>query len=120
MTARNVSCMVALFERLLAAMPVVADELEPRMNVISYYAPAKGHVTIVIPRAGHRPACYYAEGEAQRLVSPGALDMAGLVVTPRECDFETITADEAVAMLREVAMPQSVVDDISEKLKRAE
>ena len=53
-------------------------------------------------------------------MSPGALDMAGLVVTPRECDFETITADEAVAMLREVAMPQSVVDDITEKLKSAE
>ena len=120
MTARNVSCMVALFERLLAAMPVVADELEPRMNVISYYAPAKGHVTIVIPRAGHRPACYYAEGEAQRLVSPGALDMAGLVVTPRECDFEAITADEAAAMLREVAMSQSSVDALFNELKKAE
>ena len=119
-TADKVSSSVGLFERLLAALPLVADELEPRMNVISYYVPSKGYVTIVIPRALHRPACYYADDEAQRLVSPGALDMAGLVVTPRECDFETITADEAVAMLREVAMPQSVVDDITEKLKRAE
>ena len=119
-TADKVSCSIGLFERLLAALPLVADELEPRMNVISYYVPSKGYVTIVIPRALHRPACYYADDEAQRLVSPGALDMAGLVVTPRECDFETITADEAVAMLREVAMPQSVVDDITEKLKSAE
>jgi hypothetical protein len=43
--------------------------------------------------------------------------MAGLVVTPRECDFETITADEAATMLREVAMPQNVVDAVLDELK---
>ena len=52
------------------------------------------------------------------MVSPGALDMAGLVVTPRECDFESITADEAAAMLREVAMPQDVADGVFDMLKK--
>jgi hypothetical protein len=86
------------------------------MNVISYYAPGKGCVTIVLPRAEHRPACYYAEGASQRLVSPGTLDMAGLVVTPRECDFKSITADEAAALLREVAISEKTADAIAEKL----
>ena len=35
-----------------------------------------------------RPACYSATGDQQLLVSPGALDMAGLIVTPRKEDFE--------------------------------
>lgn len=115
-TAKNVSHSVELFDRLLAALPVVADELEPRMNVISYYAPEGGYVTIVLPRAEHRPSCYYAEGVSQRLVSPGTLDMAGLMVTPRECDFETITPDEAAALLCEVAISEKTADAIAEKL----
>ena len=116
-TAKKVSHSVELLDRLLAVLPVVTDELEPRMNVISYYASDKGYVTIVFPRAEHRPACYYAEGVSQRLVSPGTLDMAGLMVTPRECDFETITTDEAAALLREVAMSEKTADAIAGKLK---
>ena len=107
---------VELLGRLLAAMPVVEGECEPRMNVLAYSTADGELVTVVMPRAVHRPACYYAQGGEQRLVSPGALDMAGLVVTPRECDFEAITADEATAMLREVAMQQNVADDVFKKL----
>ena len=114
----EVSHSVGLLGRLLAAMPLVDGEPEPRMNVLACSAANGEFVTIVLPRAAHRPACYYASGDAQRLVSPGALDMAGIVVTPRECDFEAITADEAVAMLREVAMSQGVADSVFEKLKK--
>ncbi len=115
--SNKVSHSVALFERLLAAMPVVGDEPEPRMNVIVTGGPSGEYVTILLPRERHRPACYSAQGAQQRLVSPGTLDMAGLMVTPRECDFDNITADEAVAMLREVAMSQSNVDAVAGKLK---
>ena len=116
-TSKKVSNAVELFNRLLAAMPVVEGEPEPRMNVISYYSATEGYVTVVIPRAQHRPACYYADDASQRLVSPGTLDMAGLVVTPRECDFEALTADEAAALLREVAVSDETACSIIEKLK---
>lgn len=115
--SQSVSHSVALFEHLLAAMSVMEDEPEPLMNVIVTGVPSGGYVTVVFPRERHRPACYFAQGALQRLVSPGTLDMAGLMVTPRECDFENITADEAVAILREVAMSQSAVDAVVEKLK---
>ena len=45
--------------------------------------------------------------------------MAGLIVTPRECDFEELTADAAVALLREVALSQDDVDSVVEKLVTA-
>ena len=117
LTSRNVSHTVELFNRLLAAMPVVDGEPEPRMNVISYYSATEGYVTVVIPRAQHRPACYYANDVSRRLVSPGTLDMAGLVVTPRECDFESMTADETAALLCEVAVSNDMLCSIVEKLK---
>ena len=114
----NVSHSVELLGRLVAAMPLKADEPEPRMNVIAYCT-AGDYVTVVIPRAGHRPGCYYSADATQRLVSPGTLDMAGLVVTPRECDFYALSADEAVALLREVAISQSEADAVAEKLMKA-
>ena len=50
------------------------------------------------------------------MVSPGTLDMAGLVVTPLEKDFVGITAEEAVAMLREVAMGDEAFEKIVENI----
>ena len=114
--ATRVSDSVELLGRLLQAMPLHDGECEPRMNVIAYHKPGEGYVTIVIPRAEHRPACYGETGDAQRLVSPGALDMAGLVITPREDDFLAITADEASGMLREVAITDVLADEIADMI----
>ncbi len=43
----------------------------------------------VIPRSAHRPDCY-----PDLMVSPGAIDMAGIVILPRKEDFEKITEDD--------------------------
>lgn len=110
---------VELMNSLAAALPVADGECEPRMNVISYYSPSQGYVTVVVPRAKHRPACYDATGDAQRLVSPGLLDMAGLLITPRECDYANIAPDEAVAILREVAIDDDVADNVCETIGSA-
>ena len=112
----KVAMSLQLFGRLLSAMPVVEGEKEPRMNVLAYYLPEEGYVTMVFPRVEHRPACYYAEGEKQRVVSPGTLDMAGLVITPREGDFVSMTGDEVAEILTEVALSRDEAEKIVEKL----
>ena len=114
--ARNVSRSLDLFRTLVAALPSVDDEAEPRMNIFVYHTAEEGYVTVVIPRSAHRPAAYYATGEDMRLVSPGAIDMAGLVITPRKDDFQVITADEALAMLQEVALSPCEVEEVVERL----
>ena len=116
--AGSVSRSVELLLRLLSAIPCADDEAEPRMNVICYYEHGEGYVTVVVPRSQHRPACYSATGEGGRMVSPGTLDMAGLVVTPLEKDFADITEDEAMAMLKEVAINENVVEQIVENIVR--
>ena len=89
-----------LFHRLYRSMPMRGDESEPMMNIIAW---RKGDefISVVIPREKHRPDAYFAEGEAQMMVSPGALDMAGLIITPREEDFSKINLDKATALLCE-------------------
>ena len=79
---------------------------EPMMNIVSWRTKEE-FLSVVFPRRRHRPACYYDEGDRQMLVSPGALDMAGLLITPRCDDFDRISAESAIDILREV----SVSDD---------
>lgn len=58
---------------------------------------------IAIPRIAHRPKCYYAEGAKNRMISPGCIDMAGMLITPRRNDFETLTAEDITKIYNEVA-----------------
>lgn len=108
----DISASIHLFDSLKAALPISDDETEPRMNVITVYREDKGWITVVVPRASHRPASYFADGEAQRLISPGLLDMVGVMIAPRPEDFEGITSDEARGILREVALDEEVAKEL--------
>ena len=46
-----------------------------------------------IPRNLHRPSCYGTE-EGQHLISPGCIDMAGVIITPLKKDYESLTEDD--------------------------
>lgn len=90
-------------------LPVLEGEYEPRMNVLVWTDQLfmDFYITrvVVIPRSNHRPECYYAEGEEQILVSPGALDMAGLMIAPREEDLKKLTPERIKQILTECGMP---------------
>ena len=105
-----------LFHRLYRSMPMRGDESEPMMNIIAW---RKGDefISVVIPREKHRPDAYFAEGEAQMMVSPGALDMAGLIITPREEDFSKINFDKATALLHECGISAEKMEAIVSNLK---
>lgn len=106
----------ALFRRLYKAMPQRSDETEPMMNIISW---RKGEefISVVIPREKHRPEAYFAEGDAQFVVSPGALDMSGLIITPREEDFRKLTEEKALSLLQECGVSEEKMNAIIAKLK---
>lgn len=59
---------------------------------------------VVVPRKAHRPGCYYAVGEEQRMISPGCIDMAGLIIAPRKEDYDRLNADEIRKIFKEVAV----------------
>ena len=106
----------ALFRRLYKAMPQRGDETEPMMNIISW---RKGEefISVVIPREKHRPEAYFAEGDAQFVVSPGALDMSGLIITPREEDFRKLTEEKVLSLLQECGVSEEKMNTIIAKLK---
>lgn len=59
---------------------------------------------VVIPRKAHRPACYYAPGEDNRMISPGCIDMAGLIIVPRENDYNILTKEDIETIYKEVGI----------------
>ena len=110
-----------LFEKLYHALPLHPGEDEPRMNIVCWrqsWNPGREDeiVILIFPRKKHRPDCYGRSGEEQFLVSPGALDMGGLLITPREKDFLRITPETATDILREVTLTEEELKPVIGKL----
>lgn len=55
---------------------------------------------VAIPRRIHRPS-FYGTDEGQMLVSPAAIDLAGVIITPRREDFEAMNAEIVLELLRQ-------------------
>ena len=110
-----------LCQRVYKALPVIGDETEPRLNIVCWREKGTASrpdeiVTLIFPRSKHRPDCYYAEGKEQLLISPGALDMCGLFITPRQQDFEALTAEKAASILKEVTLSEEELKPIITQL----
>lgn len=106
-----------LCQRVYKALPIMEGEIEPRMNVVCWRQKGSSThpdelITLVFPRAKHRPDCYTAEGDEQLLVSPGALDMCGLLITPRQEDYERLTPQRAADILREVTLTEEQLQPV--------
>ncbi len=76
-----------LFDKLSDTHP---EKPEPMLNILAAFS-EEGWAVHVIPRKKHRPTQYFIEGKDQILVSPAAVDLGGVIITPREEDFSKIT-----------------------------
>jgi len=109
-----------LCQRLYNALPVMEGEWEPRMNIICWRQQGIAGredeiITVIFPRKKHRPSCY-----DEIMVSPGALDMGGLIITPREDDFKKMTAEKATEILQEVTMTREELEPVIAKISEVE
>jgi len=89
------------FQQAYNSLPLQPDDNEPMLNILTWYENGKW-TTFLFPRKKHRPACYFAEGDANILISPAAVDMGGVFIMPLEKDFEKITAADIANILDEV------------------
>ena len=92
---------------LLRNGPMTPDE--PMVNVLCSRDGAQWRV-LLFPRSRHRPEAYYREGENRILISPGAVDMAGLIITAVEKDFHAVGAEQVGRIFREVSMDEARFD----------
>jgi len=88
---------------------------EPMMNVICSYQQNIWRL-IIFPRRKHRPELYFKEGSDRVLISPAAVDIGGIIITPLEKDFLRVDATAIETIFNEVSENQEMIDTLLEKL----
>ncbi len=116
LSGSNIDILSEQFKHLLRiAQKVLATKSEPMMNVLCAYKNNKWRL-IIFFRQKHRPEAFFEKGEKRIFVSPGAIDMAGVIITPMEIDFERLSSDIVGGIYREVTLPDEKMRQIMEAL----
>ena len=101
--AQTSKSMAKMFYRLLDCMNLFAEETEPRFNAFAWCS--EGEYRAFVTLRGASRSHHYADGTFA--LSPGAADMAGFVVVPREEDFDRLDAKTLAEIFDEVSLPEA-------------
>ena len=90
---------------------------EPMMNLICNFDEEFGWRVIIFLRSKHRPSHYYSEEEKRIMLSPAAIDLGGVCITPLEKDFNKIDKELLKSIFNEVALSVKNFETLKLKLK---
>ncbi len=90
---------------------------EPMMNLICNFDEEYGWRVIIFLRSKHRPSHYYLEGENRIMLSPAAIDLGGVCITPVEKDFDKIDKESLKSIFNEVALSGNDFETLKLNLK---
>jgi len=96
---------------------IFEEVVEPMMNIICSYNNDFGWSVIIFLRSKHRPECFYKTDPDRILISPAAIDLGGVVVTPREEDFIRTDKDLLLKIFCEVSVIKKTFSLLAEKVK---
>ncbi len=89
---------------------------ETKINLISTIYNNE-FLLFIFPRKAHRPQCFYADDELQLLVSPATLDFGGVMVLPREEDFNKISKSNIEEIFNDVAFSGDELASVINEIK---
>lgn len=108
-----------LFYRLLDCAEIPEGETEPMFNLFSFYRGGE-FCSIIVFRSRHRSHHYFSEGPDHLTMSPGCADMGGMFIVPVEEEFEKLTPELLMEMVREVSITEEEEDRIIDRLMRTQ
>lgn len=91
---------------------------EPMMNIVCSFDLEFGWSVIIFLRKKHRPEVFYKDEPEKLLISPAAIDLGGIVVTPREEDYQKIDKDILDQIFNEVSLDEKKFSQLEKDLKR--
>ena len=116
--ARTSKSMAKLFYRLLDCAPFLDGEKEPRFNAYTYFSEGE-YRCIVVLRSQVR-SHHYFDAQNAYLISPGAAEMAGYVITARDSDYERLDAVTLTEIISEVSVSEELEKRILWRLVRTQ
>jgi hypothetical protein len=81
----------------------LAGEAEPMVNIAGFLK-EESLSLVVFPRRKHRPEAFFKSGDDRIVVSPAIAEMGGILVVPRERDFERLDDALVEAIFAEVSL----------------
>lgn len=94
-----------------ALREVLLIDDEPMVNIAGFRKEGKWCL-MIFPRRKHRPEAFFRKGDARTVVSPGVIDMGGLLITPVEKDFEGLGGADVEKIYREVSLEEKTVGHV--------
>jgi hypothetical protein len=94
-----------------ALKKVLPIDEEPMINIAGLYEKSKWRL-VIFPRQKHRPDAFFRKGDDRIVVSPGAIDMGGVVITPVEKDFNRLDGALVEDIFREVSLEEKTVERV--------
>ncbi|UCD30086.1 MAG: DUF4922 domain-containing protein [Planctomycetota bacterium] len=115
LTGQSKGQMIAYLNQVMVALvDVHPADPEPMLNLYLLFINDRWIIWL-FPRAAHRPSCYGTDPD-NFLISPGAVDLGGIVIVPRPADFDRL--DEAVVqrIFDEVLFPPDKFAQLRQRL----
>ena len=94
---------------------ILQTDGEPMLNVLCAYENNTWQLLIFL-RKKHRPDAFFLESEKRIFVSLGAIDMAGVIITPMLADFHRLEAFQVSSIYREVSFTEDITNKIISEL----
>lgn len=100
--SQSLPSQVEFIADVLSSLPKDADESEPKVNMLCRFD-GQQFETLIVPRRAHRPD-FYGQGQGQMLISPGTIDVSGVIVVARREDFKRIDAAVIESLISQIGM----------------
>lgn len=105
---KDIAFMERAFQEIYDFLAAGPDSEEPMLNILAGFT-RDTFIVHVIPRRLHRPDRFFMRGEEQLLLSPASIDLGGVLILPREEDFEKISPGDVSDVLQQVCADERVI-----------
>ena len=110
--SENRGVLFSIVEKVISFLEnMTKNSEEPLINIIISGSDST-YTAILFPRKTHRPECFYKDDNEKLLISPGAVDVGGVVILPREEDYRRINRKYLLEIFSEVCLDHSVFKNL--------
>ena len=81
---------------------MIKPEEEPGMNLVAQYKNGL-YQLFILPRKEFRPKQFYLEEDQRLMISPAAVEMSGILITPVQMHFDKINRDDIIDIFQQIS-----------------
>ncbi len=118
-SSSSVASASILFDRLMSCAQTPEGDVEPRINLFSWWT-GEEYRTIIYFRRCHRSHHYFSDGPDHLTMSPGCADMAGVFIVPVQEEYTKITSELISEMIEEITITKEEESRMVARLTRTQ